>query len=211
MIKRFALAAAAAVLAMSFAATPAFAHAQGTMCTDKVEVGWGTEPAYSGFQNSVQLLLTDAKTHKPDITVRAGQIKVEVSTGVEKKTLPLAPNFGDAGIPGDYRAFFVPTTPGTWTFTFSGKIGGCTIKNATFVSGPKTFDDLDNATEVQFPAKDPPSGEISKKLDNESNRLTAATSAVRSSANTAKTLGYVGIGLGAVALIVALAGLRKRA
>jgi hypothetical protein len=48
---------------------------------------------------------------------------------LQNTMLSLEPYFGDDwGTPRDYRAFFVPTQPGTYTFHHKGKLGaqpGC--------------------------------------------------------------------------------------
>ena len=51
---------------------------------------------------------------------------------------------------------------------------------------------------MPFPAKDPNNAELSQRIDRTSSRLADDT-------DTAKILGYVGIGLGALALIAAIA------
>jgi hypothetical protein len=43
---------------------------------------------------------------------------------------------GEWGTPGDYRAFFIPTAPGGYSFHFTGTIKGQKI-DQTFKSGPK--------------------------------------------------------------------------
>jgi hypothetical protein len=70
---------------------------------------------------------------------------------------------------------------------------------------------------VEFPAKDPTTAQLAQRLDREVPRLTSAIAAERSSAkknaDSAKTVGYVGIGIGALAVIlaaIALATSRRR-
>src|SRR5205807_2256065 len=140
-----------------------------------VEVGWGDEPPYAGFKNSVQLLLKDTKD-KP-VTDLGDTLKVEVSTGTQKMTLPIVPNFevGGDGTPGDYRAWLVPTRPGTYTFHFTGTIHGDAI-DASFTSSDTTFDEITSATDVEFPAKDPTIGDLSQRVTREDARLAAAAS-----------------------------------
>lgn len=213
MIRRIAACIGAAMLAVLVGATPGLAHeGRGGICGHKLTVGWGTEPAYAGFQNSVQVRIFE-DTGPPNASVPAGAIKVDVSTGDQHKVLSLEPNFAAGfGAPGDYRAFFIPTTPGTWTFALTGKIEGCSVtpKKATFTSGPKTFGDLLSSDEVQFPDKNPASGQIATRLKKEAARLAASTAAADKAAASAKTMGMIGIGLGGLGLIVALIGLRKR-
>jgi hypothetical protein len=113
-------------------AGPASAHEERKVGTYVLHVGFGDEPAYAGAKNSVQLLLHDATTDKPVVDL-GDTLKVDVTQGAgsatddsRKLTMNIEPDFevGEFGTPGDYRAFFIPTTPGTYTFHFTGTIKG---------------------------------------------------------------------------------------
>ena len=93
------VAAVLAVLLVPVLAVPALAHGEHKVASYKVEVGFGTEPAYAGVTNSVQLIITN--NGQP--VTNANGLKVAVSTGdAEPKPFPLAPYFGDDwGTPGD--------------------------------------------------------------------------------------------------------------
>ena len=104
----------------------ASAHEERVVGRYHLAVGFGDEPAYAGVENSVQLFLHDARTDKPVVDL-GPTLKVQVMTG--SKTMPplvLEPDFevGEFGTPGDYRAFFIPTRPGDYTFHFTGSIKG---------------------------------------------------------------------------------------
>jgi hypothetical protein len=64
---------------------------------------------------------------------------------------------------------------------------------------------------VEFPVKDPTLGQVAERLDREFPRITSQLAATRQDvgdkADSAKTLAYVGIGVGAVALIAAIIAL----
>jgi hypothetical protein len=167
-------------------------------------VGWGDEPAYSGFKNSVSLAIEDA-SEKP-VTDVTDTVKVEVSSGTQKTTLTMEPNFkvGSYGDPGDYRAWMVPTRPGTYTFHFTGTIHGDAI-DETFKSSETTFDDIKAASEVEFPAKDPTTGELAQRLERAEARASASAKKAKDDAGTARTVGIVGIAVGALGLAMALA------
>src|SRR5437588_1168095 len=87
-------------------AAPAFAHEESTVGKLKFTVGWGSEPTYAGFENSVQLILADAKG-KP-ITDLGDSLKLEVIFGTQTVALPLETTFDPdtgEGTAGDYRAW----------------------------------------------------------------------------------------------------------
>ena len=194
----------------------ALAHEERAVGKYHFAVGFGDEPAYTGQKNSVQLLLAEAND-KPVVDL-GDTLKVEVAFGDQKMDLTLEPNFevGEFGTPGDYRAWFFPTRPGDYTFHFTGSIKGQDV-DETFTSSPTTFSPVTDPTQVEFPAKDPTTAQLAQRLDREVPRLTSAIAAERSSAkknaDSAKTVGYVGTGVGALAVVlaaIALATSRRR-
>jgi hypothetical protein len=195
--------------------TPSLAHEFRVLGKYHFVVGWGDEPAYAGFKNSVQLLLADA-ADKP-VNDLGDTLKVDVTfVGGASKSFPMEPNFevGEFGTEGDYRAFFVPTRAGNYSFHFTGTVRGQKI-DARFTSSDKTFDPVHETTEAEFPVKDPTVGEVSTKLDRETARLqtdlAAAIKKTRKDVDNAKMFGYAGLGLAAIATIIALARGRKKA
>ena len=205
--RRTILLAATAAVALAIAAAPAMAHTQKTVGAYQLTVGWGGEPAYAGQLNSVQLVIADAATGKP-YTKLTDTLKVTVQYGQQKVEYALTPTF-DAdtgfGTPGDYRAWFFPTAPGDYTFQFTGTIGSQQV-NESFTSGPTTFATVEDPTNAEFPVKTPTNAQLAQRLDAELGRV--ATSA---DVSAAKTIGYVGIAIGAIGVaLAAFALLRKR-
>lgn len=179
-------------------------------------VGWGDEPAYNGFKNSVQLTLSDAN-HKA-ITDLGDTLQVEVISGTQKVTLPFEPNFevGEFGEPGDYRAWLVPTKTGNYTFHITGTIHGDKI-DQSFTSSETTFDPVKDVSEVEFPSKDPTTGQLAEKLDRVSKRVDARVASVsddakkgKDDAGTATTLAIIGIVIGVLGLAAGGIGLTRR-
>jgi hypothetical protein len=214
-------AAASALTVLVLTAAPALAHEGRKLGDLEMVVGWGTEPAYAGEVNGVQLLLLH---HGEPIVDLGDTLDVEVTFGDETEPLTLEPFFevGEFGTPGDYRAFLIPTEPGQYSFHFSGTIDGEEV-DETFTSGPGTFDDVENPQAAQFPVEQPSTGELAERIDREVPRLTgsieeaqAAANAAADDASSANTLGLIGIIVGAVGLTVAIvalvwAGRRKTA
>jgi hypothetical protein len=212
--------AALAVALMFLGAAPALAHEGRKLGDLEMEVGWGTEPAYSGEVNSMQILLV----HDGKPVVDLGDtLDVEVTFGDQTQTFSLEPFFeeGEFGTPGDYRAWLIPTTAGQYSFHFTGTIDGEDV-DETFTSGPKTFDDVQNPQSVEFPVQQPSTGELAERIDRVEPRLASAISDVQADvqttsddASSAKTIGLIGLVVGAIGLIVAIVALvasrRKRA
>jgi hypothetical protein len=217
----FIFAAVSALTVLLLSTAPALAHEGRKFGDLEMVVGWGTEPAFAGEVNSVQLL----PVHDGEPVVDLGDtLDVEVTFGDETEPFTLEPFFeeGEFGTPGDYRAFLIPTEPGQYSFHFSGTIDGEEV-DETFTSGPGTFDDVENPQAAQFPVEQPSTGELAERIDREVPRLTgsieeaqAAANAAADDASSANTLGLIGIIVGAVGLIVAIvalvwAGRRKTA
>jgi hypothetical protein len=205
--RRTALAAAVlAALLVPLAAVPAAAHGEKQVANYRFVVGFGTEPAYAGAPNSVQLMVTS--NGKPVTDIR-NTLKVAVTTGdAEAKEMVLQPWFGQGwGEPGDYRAFFIPTTPGAYTFQFSGSIKGRKI-NQRFTSVKDGFDEVVDPAEVQYPAVEPTGSQLTTRLDRETARLNAALAAERQNASDdlagARRLATIGLVVGALGLLAAL-------
>jgi len=193
-------------------AAPTLGHEGRNLGDLEMVVGWGTEPAYAGEVNSVQLLLVH---HGEPVVDLGDTLDVEVTFGDETQPFTLEPFFevGEFGTPGDYRAWLIPTEPGQYWFRFSGTIDGEEV-DETFTSGPDTFADVENPQAAQFPVEQPSAGELAERIDREVPRLTssigdvqAAAKAAADDASSAKTLGLIGIIVGAVGLIVAIAAL----
>ena len=229
MIKRIASMAAVAglagMLAVFTSAGPALAHEERTIGKYHVEVGFGDEPAYAGERNSVVMFLHDAND-KPVVDL-GDTLKVDVTQGAagaatddsQKLSMTMGPNFevGGDGTPGDYRAWFIPTAPGPYTFHFTGNIKGQKV-DEKFSSSPTTFDEVQDPAQVEFPEKDPTGAQLNARLDREVPRLNTALAASQSRANKAedaagqaRIIAIVGVVVGVLGLAAAGFAMRKRA
>jgi hypothetical protein len=207
------VAATMAALLIPLLAGPAAAHEEKTVGKYHFVVGFGDEPAYAGEKNSVQLILADAND-KP-VTDLTDTLKVAVTTGSsEPLELSMEPFFevGEFGTPGDYRAFFIPTAPGSYSFHFTGTIKGQRV-DQTFKSGPQTFSDIEDPAQVQYPVKQPTGGQLATRADRETARVDAALTSERdqakSDAASARTLAIVGLVVGALGLAAGITALAR--
>ena len=215
----------AVVLAALFAA-PASAHEEEKAGRYSFVVGFGTEPAYAGQPNSLQVLISRDGRPATDLAGQLDGLMAHAFYGrkadpkLENAMMPLEPHFGDDwGTPGDYRSFFVPTQAGAYTFTLKGRLGSQKVDLA-IPSGPETFGDVNDPAKASFPAvKDPTTAQLAQRLDREAARLTgavaaatAAQQAAEDTADQARMLALGGLIVGAVGLVVgALAWGRRSA
>lgn len=218
MKKRLVLRAGASALTVVFAASaltlimagPASAHEQRKVGRWMFTVGWGEEPVYAGAKDSVQLILDDASGNP--VKDLGDTLKVTVLYGTQSVDLPLEPTFDpDTGLgtPGDYRAWLIPTSPGNYTFHFTGTIHGDKI-DQRFTSSDTTFDAVKDPAEVEFPAKPPTTAQLSDLISRNNTRLAASVKKSKDDASTALIVGIVGVALGAIGILAGAFGMRAR-
>jgi hypothetical protein len=203
-------------------AAAAWAHGHASQGGIDMEIGFGSEPVYSGQLNSAALILS--KGGHPITNVRPGDVTVEITFGGETSDpIDLEPDFVfedgqlESGEPGDYRGWFTPTQPGKYTFHFSGTVDGMDL-DQTMTSGPTTFDEVQDLASTEFPAVNAPSNEeLATRVEQESKRSSdavaaaqAAAASANDAASTARTLAIVGVVLGAIGTIAAIAALARR-
>jgi hypothetical protein len=218
----FTVAAAIAAIAGTILIAPGSASAhERRMVAGKYTfvVGFLVEPAYVEDANGVSLTVSDLQSNQPVKGVEK-TLKVEVSAGGATKTMDLKTVFGRDGA---YKADFIPTKAGGYSFRFFGNIDGTEV-NEKFESGPGRFDDVQAKSAVQFPASVPSNGELAQQVqgarpvegsgpaaggatsDDAQRALDKATSA----RNTAIGFGIAGIVIGLAGIGTGVYALRSR-
>jgi hypothetical protein len=211
-MRRSLSAAAVAMVGFGLSTGTAAAHVVTPVGPYVLTVGFGEEPPYAGSKNSVQVLVADARGPVTDL---AGSLHAEVRFAKASKRFPIEPNFDTEegfGTPGDYRAWFIPTAPGRYTFHLFGKIHGQRV-DRTFSSSPTTFDDVVDPGSVEFPDQPPTNAQLGQLLArlrprvdealDSANRAGSSIGSLRSSTDSARTLGIAGIAVGAAGLALA--------
>lgn len=217
-MKRFARATpgvAVLVAALLVLVAPAVAHETASVGKVVIELGWGTEPAYVGQLNTIQVIVR--YDDGDPVNDPGARLTTRVIYGDQEQDFELAPTYNPdygTGTPGEYAALVIPTAPGDYTFHLTGRIAGSEV-DLKVTSSPKTFSPVEDTAAVQFPVTVPGPEQVAARLDNELPRMAAASAVtdVESQVASAKTLGYVGIAAGVAG--IALAGVallrRKRA
>ena len=244
------LPALAALLLLALSLGTALAHESRE---DEVEgfffvVGFLVEPAYEGFLNGVSLRVTkpaeedahdhsahdhgeDAQEEVSEDDHHAEPVPVEgleqtllvevthIPTGASR-VMPLHAEFDK---PGYYKANFIPTASGQYAFHFKGSIEGVPI-DERFESGPGRFDDVQPATDLQFPVSAASTRELesavrgalesAQQAQDAALRIEAAAQDAQDGVARATTMAMVGIAVGAVGIVVGAVGvfaaLRRR-
>ena len=191
-------------------ALSASAHVAKNFGPVHMEMGFGTEPGYAGQPNSVFLGID--RNGKPVVDL-TDTLKVNVFYGSESIDLPLVPNFevGGDGTPGDYRAWFIPSQAGPYTFHLSGTVDGTKV-DWTASSSPSTFDTIQAPADASFPKVSALTNpQLSELISKQSARLQASIDSANSAAKSARTAAVAGIAIGALGLAIAVLALRRKA
>jgi hypothetical protein len=190
-------------------AGPALAHGSFQHGDITILTGFATEPAFAGQPNALQLEIERAGKAVTDL--RQGDVKVDVSFGGQSTSLTLEPQFevGEWGTPGDYRAAFIPTQPGKYTFHISGTVDGEKV-DYSMTSGPATFSEVEDPGPAMFPAVDAPStNDLSTKIDAASARTDSSISSAQDTADAARTVAIVAVLIAVVAIVLGIIGWRR--
>jgi hypothetical protein len=189
---------AAGVLAAAglLAASPVLAHEHRAVGPYEFLVGWKNEPSYSDSVNAVQLFVKDgAGNPVPGV---CDALKVVVSTGGQKSdSLTLKPVYNS---PTECNSSVLPTRPGTYTFRFQGKVGGSTV-DESFTSSDKTFNNIQDASAIQFPAQDPTRGQLAQRVVRLDQRDQARMDRIVQQADADRKLAITGLAIAAFAVL----------
>lgn len=197
----------AAAASIILAAGPAGAHEVREVGDLTFVVGWSGEPAFAGFGNEVQVIVSETRGERP---VEDGEMEAEVIFGdpeaETRTTVTLDPAFDT---PNEYLGYIIPTRPGTYSFHVTGTVGGQDI-DEVFTSGEDTFDDVNNPADAEFPEQDPTRGELAQALDRLTGRIEDLRAEVTAEDEGSDPALWIGIGAGVLALIALAIGTRRR-
>ncbi len=208
------VAGAAAFCLLFLSAAPAWAHEQRQVGAYQLTVGWAHEPTYVGVENAALVSIKDAKGNPVDDLGTPPSLQVTVTTGTKTSDpLTLKASFDPDtgfGTHGEFDAAVIPTTPGAYTFHFTGNIAGQKV-DEKFTASDKTFDLVQAPTAIEFPNQVPTNGDLATNLARLSPRVdsvSSAATAAHDKANSANTLALtaliVGIVIGGAGIVVGL-------
>lgn len=182
-----------ALIALVLSAGLAGAHEHKTVGDYTLTVGFLNEPSINEQPNGLDFRVAQGTgdNAKP-VEGLASTLKAEVKFGGQTMPLTLEPVFN---VPGSYKANFIPTAPGTYSFHITGTINNTPV-DETFTSGPDTFSDVEDASALQFPTKVGSSAAVSQTAHDASD-----------TADSARIFGIIGIVIGALGLIAGIAGM----
>jgi len=212
-----------ALMSIPLALAPgATAHTHIEVGVYTLSIGWLNEPTFVGQPNGVEVTIEQDEVPVTDLA--AGALSVVVSTAdTDTSALPLEPGFsveGGFGTLGQYDAEIMPTTPGEYTFHFTGTIHDEPV-DITVTSGDDTFSPVRSSTEIEFPVKVPTLADVATRLDRIDGRIAAvqsdapaalaaaqaATEAARAATASANSALLIGLLVGGAGVVIAIAAL----
>jgi hypothetical protein len=181
-----------ALLALALGVAGVSAHEHREVGDYELTVGFWTEPAIvdepNGLSLDVQLGHGDEGTPVEGLEET---LQAEVAFGGQTMPLELSAAFG---MPGRYRADFIPTEPGTYSFRIFGSIEGMEL-DETFTGGPDTFSEVESKDALNFPPVADSGAETA-----------AAVTDAQDTADSARTLAIIGIIAGVIGIAVGVGG-----
>ena len=182
-------------LALAVAA-PVAAHQEVQFQDYAIEVGFINEPVYVGDKSGLEFSV--AKDDKP-VEGLEQTLKAQVTYQGQTRDLEINGISEDTDF---YRAYFIPTAAGPYTFHISGTIEGAAF-DQSFTSGPDTFDEVKEAQSGEFPVQLPTLAELQATAQKGADAANQVTIAL--------VLGGAGVLLGLVGIGLALATRRRPA
>jgi hypothetical protein len=177
-------------------ATSVAAHQEVQFQDYAIEVGFINEPVYVGDKSGLEFSVS--KNASP-VQGLEQTLKAQVTYQGQTRDLDINGISEDTDF---YRAFFIPTAAGPYTFHISGTIEGNAF-DQSFTSGPDTFDEVKEAQSGEFPVQLPTLAELQATAQKGADAANQVTIAL--------VLGGAGVLLGLVGIGLALAVRRRPA
>ena len=189
----------------------AFGHTIDSVGEYRLEIGWMNEPVVSGETNGIELSVSKLESglelkdqkFKDGISGLEKSLKIQLLYKEEKITLSLSP---DHNTPGKYYAFVNPTVSGFYQANILGNIKETSVSLS--MHPPK----VDERSYIEFPK--PADLTLNQLIDGhttlvgEINYLKKSITELEQS-NQQMNIGYIGIVVGTVGIIIAAIALFK--
>ena len=188
----------------------AYGHTVDSVGEYRVEIGWMNEPVVSGETNAIEFYVSplepglelEDQIFQNGVLDLKKTVKIKLTYKDQSITLPLSP---DHNIPGKYHAFINPTVSGFYQANILGTIEDTTISLS--MHPPKVAE----RSYIEFP--EPSDLTITQMIDGHTALIEDVSNLKKSVDDLEKTqlnnVGYTGIGVGIIGIIIAVIALVK--
>ena len=188
----------------------AYGHTVDSVGEYRVEIGWMNEPVVSGETNAIEFYVSplepglelEDQVFQNGVLDLKKTVKIKLIYKDQSITLPLSP---DHNIPGKYYAFVNPTVSGFYQANILGTIEDTTISLS--MHPPKVAE----RSYIEFP--EPSDLTITQMIDGHTALIEDVSNLKKSVDDLEKTqlnnVGYAGIGVGVIGIIIAVIALVK--
>jgi hypothetical protein len=188
----------------------AYGHTVDSVGEYRVEIGWMNEPVVSGETNAIEFYVSplepglelEDQVFQNGILDLKKTVKIKLIYKDQSITLPLSP---DHNIPGKYYAFVNPTVSGFYQANILGTIEDTTISLS--MHPPKVAE----RSYIEFP--EPSDLTVTQMIDGHTALIEDVGDLKESVHDLEKTqpnnVGYAGIGVGVIGIIIAVIALVK--
>jgi hypothetical protein len=164
----------------------ALAHTRVEVGPYAIVVGWAEEPAIIGERNALVIEVTEDE--EPVTGVES-----TLSAELQYAGRTFSANLNPTPDLGWYSVEIFPTVRGQYALRLSGSIGDVAVDEV--IEPEEVF----SAARIQFPEAQPDPRDLQAEIDELTNQL-----------ESARSLAYVGIGIGALGIILAAVSLVRR-
>jgi hypothetical protein len=188
----------------------AYGHTVDSVGDYRVEIGWMNEPVVSGETNAIEFYVSplepglelEDQVFQNGVLDLKKTVKIKLIYKDQSITLPLSP---DHNIPGKYHAFVNPTVSGFYQANILGTIEDTTISLS--MHPPKVAE----RSYIEFP--EPSDLTVTQMIDGHTALIEDVGDLKESVHDLEKTqlnnIGYAGIGVGVIGIIIAVIALVK--
>ena len=188
----------------------AYGHTVDSVGEYRVEIGWMNEPVVSGETNAIEFYVSplepglelEDQIFQNGVLDLKKTVKIKLTYKDQSITLPLSP---DHNIPGKYHAFINPTVSGFYQANILGTIEDTPISLS--MHPPKVAE----RSYIEFP--EPSDLTVTQMIDGHTALIEDVSNLKKSVHDLEKTqlnnVGYAGIGVGIIGIIIAVIALVK--
>ena len=188
----------------------AYGHTVDSVGDYRVEIGWMNEPVVSGETNAIEFYVSplepglelEDQVFQNGVLDLKKTVKIKLIYKDQSITLPLSP---DHNIPGKYHAFVNPTVSGFYQANILGTIEDTTISLS--MHPPKVAE----RSYIEFP--EPSDLTVTQMIDGHTALIEDVSNLKESVHDLEKiqsnNVGYAGIGVGVIGIIIAVIALVK--